>query len=130
MQIIAAILIVGIIIFVYFWTTNTDISFGISLIDENISEGTDAVIHYKIENGWFSSDKTGVMIYYYITSEGENDEQVLKFGTIYPRGSREGVVVIPTSDLSPGKYTVRTDLEYHEFGKGLSKFLTLELTIY
>ena len=127
-NILITILIVALFLFVLFWSTNNDINYGISLIDNEIEEGTDALLHYEIKNGWLSGQKDNVKFKYYI--KDRTVEQIISFGDMDLGQTEEGTVELPTSSLSPNKYTVWTILEYKINGIVHTKELGLELTIY
>lgn len=122
------IVIVIIMLFALFYATNNDIQYGISLIDADIPEGTDAILHYEIGVGWLTGQKDNVKFKYHIV--GETEEQDITIGDMKTGEKKEATITLDTSDLSHGKYTIMTVLEYWISGNGYTKFLTLELTIY
>lgn len=124
----AALIIVIVTLFILFYSTNNDINFGVSLIDSDIEEGTDAMLHYEIRNGWFSGLKEDVQFKYYIIDQTE--EEVVPIGDM-PRGeSRDNYVYLDASDLDAGSYSVWTILWYKIDGIVHTKELGLSLTIY
>jgi len=126
-----AIVAVTLLIFLgFFYFTNNDVNYKITLVDGDIPAGTNALINYEIINGQFSGEKTNAKLYYYILGEGRKENQFEDIDVIQSLQNIEGDITVPTSNLPPGKYTIRTELEYFDLGKGYIKFLTLDIIIY
>ena len=125
---VAALIIVIVLLFSLFYFTNNDINFGVSLIDSDIKEGTDAMLHYEIKNGWFSGLKEDVQFKYYIIDQ--TGEKVVTIGDMPSGESKENSVYLETSNLDAGSYSVWTILWYKIDGIVHTKELGLTLTIY
>lgn len=120
--------IIFLILFISFYSTNNDINLGVSLVDADIEEGTDAILHYEIKNGWFSGQKNDVKIIYNI--KGITDEKTIPIGDMENGKTVDNSLYLDTKDLNDGKYNIWTVLEYKINGIVHTKELGLVLTIY
>jgi len=123
-----AVVIIIIILFGIFYFTNNDIAYGITLIDGEIEQGQDAILHYEIKNGWFSGLKSDVKFKYQILVETE--EKIIPIGNMFRGDSVQDYIYLDTSNLDAGSYSVWTILWYKIDGIEHTKALGLPLTIY
>jgi hypothetical protein len=113
---------------------NLDINYSVKIYQPELPQGQDLFLVYTINNG--IADVHGLSIISYVT-QGDLiviNKNTTQLGTLYAFKSIESNLIIKTSTLQPGKYTVWVDMEYTK-GTGneariFGKRLSLPITIY
>jgi len=128
---IALAVLLLIIIFLIF-ALSQNVGYSIRINESEIPKGIDIYLSYTIENSLLFEDINNVQFNYSISNEyGLNQIQdSVPIGPMGARTERSDNILLETSDLSRGEYTIWTNIHYWRGGKLEAKYFSLKLIIY
>ncbi len=122
-------IVIGILILIFYIvpTIQQKVLFNIQLQNQKIIEGKNTILFYKITNN-LKEDIEEVKLNFQIIGEsyGKKDKEI---GVLKKEGKDSGAFNIFSSNLDPGIYTLRIDLNYYIPSKQEKKSLTSTLQL-
>jgi len=117
---------------------SANVGYSIKISDPEIPKGVDITLSYSIENGLLLDSINNIEFTYSIHDENNNIllKDNISLRSIGPRSTYKNSIILDTSGLDRGEYTIWTSIDYYigEGGQGIgnreAKHLSLKLTIY
>lgn len=128
---LAAVLFVIILVILMIFVLSSDVNLSIKIDKKEVNQGGDITLDYEIENGyWFNEAKYVKLEWEILNKNGfQRQNETINYYTLQPHEKKTNSVVIETSKLVSGQYTLWVHLDYWVMGKWETKHLSLEFII-
>ena len=130
LPVIAGVLaIVIIILFIMILSFNVNLS--IKIDKDSVPKGLDIILNYEVENGYWFSDAEKVVLKWAILNENDylEENDTINISILKPLEKRIDNIIIDTSNLDRGQYTIWVHVDYWVLGKWQTKHLSLQFNV-